>query len=319
MNALPSQITVSLGGLVEILGRGVAGALRRDLVRLQGAGDRPRGRRHAGLDDRAGDHRNDAGPRPKERIAYRSGAQLQRPDLPDGQPRGRPTWAPTARTRETRPARCRKSRTAVRRLRIPAEKYLKPRVRGGHHRGAGRGERSRPTSMIDLTDGLASDLMQLCKASSAGRASTWNGSRSRSRRRRWPRRCTPTPWWQRSTEGRITNCNYETVFIVTPVLSEAQVQEVADKFQGVITENGGQLVNVEKWGLKSSLTRFRTRPPVSTSLVEFTGEGSLINTLETQYRRDERVIRFLTFKQDKYAVEYSEKRRAKLSNKTQEE
>ena len=53
-------------------------------------------------------------------------------------------------------------------------------------------------------------------------------------------------------------------------------------------------------------------------LVEFTGEGSLINTLETQYRRDERVIRFLTFKQDKYAVEYSEKRRAKLSNKQEE-
>ena len=101
--------------------------------------------------------------------------------------------------------------------------------------------------------------------------------------------------------------NYETVFIVTPVLSEAQVQEVADKFQGVITENGGQLVNVEKWGLK------KLAYPIQT------GEGSLINTLETQYRRDERVIRFLTFKQDKYAVEYSEKRRAKLSNKTQEE
>ena len=42
--------------------------------------------------------------------------------------------------------------------------------------------------------------------------------------------------------------NYETVFIVTPVLSDAQVQEVADKFQGVITENGGQIVNVQKWG-----------------------------------------------------------------------
>ncbi len=44
--------------------------------------------------------------------------------------------------------------------------------------------------------------------------------------------------------------NYETVFIVTPVLSDAQVQEVADKFQGVITENGGQIVNKESWGLK---------------------------------------------------------------------
>ena len=49
--------------------------------------------------------------------------------------------------------------------------------------------------------------------------------------------------------------NYETVFIVTPVLSEGQVQEVADKFQGVITENGGQIVNVENWGLKMERCR----------------------------------------------------------------
>lgn len=112
--------------------------------------------------------------------------------------------------------------------------------------------------------------------------------------------------------------NYETVFIVTPVLSDAQVQEVADKFQGVITENGGQLVNVEKWGLKKLAYPIQNKTTGFYFLVEFTGEGSLINTLETQYRRDERVIRFLTFKQDKYAVEYSEKRRAKLSNKSEE-
>ena len=53
--------------------------------------------------------------------------------------------------------------------------------------------------------------------------------------------------------------NYETVFIVTPVLSEAQVKEVADKFQGIITENGGQIVNVENWGLKK-LARLRFWP-----------------------------------------------------------
>ena len=104
--------------------------------------------------------------------------------------------------------------------------------------------------------------------------------------------------------------NYETVFIVTPVLSDAQVKEVADKFQGVITENGGQIVNVENWGLKKLAYPIQKKT---------TGEGSIINTLETQYRRDERVIRFLTFKQDKFAVEYSQKRRAKLANKSQEE
>ena len=53
-------------------------------------------------------------------------------------------------------------------------------------------------------------------------------------------------------------------------------------------------------------------------MVEFTGEGPIVGKLETQYRRDERVIRFLTFKQDKYAVEYSQKRRAKLSNKQED-
>ena len=76
---------------------------------------------------------------------------------------------------------------------------------------------------------------------------------------------------------------------------------------------------VSLWGLKKLAYPIQNKTTGFYFLVEFTGEGSLINTLETQYRRDERVIRFLTFKQDKYAVEYSEKRRAKLSNKTQEE
>ena len=91
--------------------------------------------------------------------------------------------------------------------------------------------------------------------------------------------------------------NYETVFIVTPVLSDAQVQEVADKFQGVITENGGQIVNKESWGLRKLAYPIQKKTTGFYFLVEFTGEGSLVNTLETQYRRDERVIRFLTFKQ----------------------
>ena len=112
--------------------------------------------------------------------------------------------------------------------------------------------------------------------------------------------------------------NYETVFSVTPVLSDAQVQEVADKFQGVITENGGQIVNREAWGLKKLAYPIQKKTTGFYFLMEFTGEGSLVDALETQYRRDERIIRFLTFKQDKFAVEYSEKRRAKLSNKQEE-
>ncbi len=113
--------------------------------------------------------------------------------------------------------------------------------------------------------------------------------------------------------------NYETVFIVTPVLSDAQVKEVADKFQGIITENGGQIVNVENWGLKKLAYPIQKKTTGFYFLVEFEAEGAFIDKLETAYRRDERIIRFLTFKQDKFAVEYSAKGRAKLANKSEEE
>ena len=113
--------------------------------------------------------------------------------------------------------------------------------------------------------------------------------------------------------------NYETVFIVTPVLSDAQVKEVADKYQGIFTENGGQIVNVENWGLKKLAYPIQKKTTGFYFLVEFEAEGQLIEKLETNYRRDERIIRFLTFKQDKVAVEDSAKRRAKLANKSQEE
>ena len=111
---------------------------------------------------------------------------------------------------------------------------------------------------------------------------------------------------------------YETVFIATPVLSDVQVKELVSKFQGVITENGGQIVNVENWGLKKLAYPIQKKTTGFYFLVEFEAEGALINKLETNYRRDERIIRFLTFKQDKFAVEYSAKRRAKLSNKSEE-
>lgn len=109
--------------------------------------------------------------------------------------------------------------------------------------------------------------------------------------------------------------NYETVFIATPVLSETQLDELFGKFQGVITENGGQLVNCEAWGLKKLAYAIQKKTTGYYFLIEFTGEGDIVETLETQYRRDERVIRFLTFRQDKDAVEYSIRRRAKLAGK----
>jgi len=104
---------------------------------------------------------------------------------------------------------------------------------------------------------------------------------------------------------------YETVFIVTPVLSEAQMKEAVDKFRGVITDKGGEIINEENWGLRKLAYPIQKKSTGFFTLVEFKAPSELIKTLEIEYKRDERVIRFLTTRLDKYSIEYAEKRRNK--------
>jgi small subunit ribosomal protein S6 len=105
--------------------------------------------------------------------------------------------------------------------------------------------------------------------------------------------------------------NYETVFIITPVLSEAQMKEAVSKFKAYLTEHGAEIVNSENWGLRKLAYPIQKKTTGFYNLIEFKAEGTLIEKLELEYRRDERIIRFLTFNMDKYAVEYSEKKRNK--------
>ena len=108
---------------------------------------------------------------------------------------------------------------------------------------------------------------------------------------------------------------YETVFILTPVLSDDQMKETAAKFKKVLTDNGAEILSEEAWGLKKMAYAIQKKSTGFYYLVEFKAEPSVIKTLETAFRRDEKVIRFQTVKLDKHAVEYAEKRRAKLGKK----
>ena len=108
---------------------------------------------------------------------------------------------------------------------------------------------------------------------------------------------------------------YETVFILTPVLSDEQMKETAEKFKKVLTDKGAEILNEEAWGLKKMAYAIQKKSTGFYCLIEFKAEPEVIKTLETAYRRDEKVIRFQTVKLDKYAVEYAEKRRAKLGKK----
>ncbi len=103
---------------------------------------------------------------------------------------------------------------------------------------------------------------------------------------------------------------YETVFIATPVLSDAQMKEAVAKYLDLIKDNGGEVVYEQDWGLRKLAYPIQKKTTGFYHLIEFKAEPAFIAKLETQYRRDERIIRFLTFAMDKHAVAYAEKRRA---------
>ncbi|MBO7649053.1 MAG: 30S ribosomal protein S6 [Bacteroidales bacterium] len=103
---------------------------------------------------------------------------------------------------------------------------------------------------------------------------------------------------------------YETVFIMTPVLSEDQMKETVQKFEKILTDKGAEIVHQENWGLRKLEYPIQKKSSGFYHLIEFKADGDVVANLELQYRRDERIIRFLTVSMDKYAIAYAEKRRA---------
>ncbi len=113
--------------------------------------------------------------------------------------------------------------------------------------------------------------------------------------------------------------NYEAVFIMTPVLSEQQMKEAVDKFKTVLTNGGAEIVHEENWGLKKLAYPVQHKTTGFYQLLQFKADPTLILKFETELKRDERVIRWLTISLDKYALEYAEKRIAKRNGQAQAE
>jgi small subunit ribosomal protein S6 len=109
--------------------------------------------------------------------------------------------------------------------------------------------------------------------------------------------------------------NYETVFILNPVLSDVQVKETVSKFEDFLTSKGAEMVANEDWGLKKLAYEIQNKKSGFYHLFEFKAPAEVLLAFETEFRRDERVMRFITVTLDKHAVAWAERRRAKLKEK----
>lgn len=117
--------------------------------------------------------------------------------------------------------------------------------------------------------------------------------------------------------SHMTN-RYETVFILTPVLSEDQTKETVKKFKDLIKTGNGKVRHEESWGMRKLAYPIQKKSSGFYHLIEFESEAAFVAKLETEYRRDERVIRFLTVAMDKHHVAFAEKRRNKAKKESTE-
>ncbi len=115
------------------------------------------------------------------------------------------------------------------------------------------------------------------------------------------------------------NNQYETVFIMTPVLSDEQMKEAVQKFEDFLKDRGAEIVFQDNWGLRKLAYSIQKKSSGFYHLIEYKGEGTLVAELEVAFKRDERILRFQTIKLDKHSMAYNEKKRNKAKDKQKTE
>lgn len=108
---------------------------------------------------------------------------------------------------------------------------------------------------------------------------------------------------------------YETIFVMTPVLSEDQLKETVNDYKTFLKEKGAEIVNEDNWGLKKLAYPIKKKSTGFYHLFEFKAPGTAIAELELAYKRDERLLRFITVKLDKHGVAFNAKGHKKATSK----
>jgi len=109
---------------------------------------------------------------------------------------------------------------------------------------------------------------------------------------------------------------YETVFILNPVLSENQIEEAVQKYIDLIKSQKGSISNQENWGLKKLAYPIENKKSGFYHLFEYAASSDAVPALEVEFRRDERVMRYLTVKLDKHGQAWAEKRKKRIKAKS---
>ena len=107
---------------------------------------------------------------------------------------------------------------------------------------------------------------------------------------------------------------YETVFILTPVLSAEQVKETVVKFKKSLKSAGAKLMHEEDWGLKKLAYPIQKKKSGFYHLLEYKVAGEEISAFELEFRRDDSVMRYLSVRLDKHAAAWAKIRTERVKS-----
>jgi small subunit ribosomal protein S6 len=114
---------------------------------------------------------------------------------------------------------------------------------------------------------------------------------------------------KKNTKEEVVLNDYESVIIFTPVLSDEQLKDAVSKYRNMILENGGEMVHEENWGLTKLAYPINKKTTGFYIIYEYKADASFISKFELAFRRDERIMRFLSTSLDKHAVIYNQRKR----------
>jgi small subunit ribosomal protein S6 len=98
---------------------------------------------------------------------------------------------------------------------------------------------------------------------------------------------------------------------MTPVLSDEQMKETVEKYQKFLKAKEAEIVFEDSWGLRKLAYPIQKKSTGFYHLIEFRANPEVVKEWEVTFKRDERILRFLTVALDKYAIAYNEKKRNK--------
>ncbi len=115
--------------------------------------------------------------------------------------------------------------------------------------------------------------------------------------------------------------HFEVTFIVDPVLSGDEIKSTVQTYKDMLVAEGASIIHVDEMGLRPLAYPINKRNTGVYSCIEFASEtAGYLAKVELALKRDERIMRFLTVKLDKYGVKYNEdKRNGKIGKRVRKE